>query len=203
LSSRPRAADLVIRFDSGSIIFPSYCPVCGDIATTDGIIARSKTNRLKAKSPYYHYSWGRRFLVRGETRQLRIPVCESHYFSFEDVRRAGTILGLVAGVSALLFIFMTFIISFNLYDGNILPIPGYVGYFIVTIIMLGSFRSLRPRKLEKSISIMDFNVQGQSILLKIRDIRYGEEMLRLNKLNARPIGYKRRNRFQNKMSSES
>ncbi|MHA1902352.1 MAG: hypothetical protein ACXADL_02830 [Candidatus Thorarchaeota archaeon] len=195
MSSIPPAVDLVIRFESGNINFPGYCPVCGDPATTDGTIARSKTNRLKTKGPYYHYTWGRRFLVRGETRQLRIPVCERHYFSFEDVKRAGTILGIVAGVSALLFMSLTIIIAFNLYDGNTLPILGYVGYAIVTFIMLGSFRALRPRKLEKAISIMDFNVQGQSILLRIRDTRYGEEMLRLNSSNARPIGYKRRNRF--------
>ena len=92
--------------------------------------------------------------------------------------------GIIAGVSVLLFCLVGAIIAFHFYDNIPLPFGVYLIFSLITLGMLGSFRSLGPDELQKVISIVDFHHHGHIIILKLRDRWYGEEILRNNPTSA-------------------
>jgi len=104
--------------------------------------------------------------------------------------RVNLLAGIVAGISVLLFAFIGAVIAFHYYDNIAFPIGGYFAFFLVTIIMIQSFRSLGPDDLEKVISIVDFHHLGHIIILRIKDRWYGEEILRGNPSSAQSVRFR-------------
>ena len=187
-----RQNGLLIRIDSSAIEFPSICPICGDRATHHRLVSKSNRGRLKSqRSTYYRPTrYTRKSVVQGETRRLRIPVCDDHYRTIEEMGRVNLLTGIVAGISVILFAFIGAVIAFHYYDSIAFPIGGYFAFFLVTIIMIQSFRSLGPDELQKVISIVDFHHHGHIIILKIKDTWYGEEILRGNPSSAQSVRFK-------------
>jgi len=183
---------LLIRIDSSATEFPNICPICGERATHHRLVSKSNRRRLKAqRSTYYRPTrYTKKNVVQGETRRLRIPVCDEHYCTSEEMSRMNLLSGLIAGISVLLFGLVGAIIAFHYYDNIPLPIGAYLIFLTIIIVMLGSFRNLGPDELQKVISIVDFHHHGHIIILRIKDNWYGEEILRSNPSSAQGVRFR-------------
>ncbi|MHA1577357.1 MAG: hypothetical protein ACTSU3_08345 [Candidatus Thorarchaeota archaeon] len=193
-----RQKGLLIRIDSSSIEFPDICPICGERATHHRLISRSNRNKLKSRTTNYY--WGRRTgskrSISGETRRLRIPVCDKHYQTIDEMSRIHSLTGLLAGVSVLLFGIVGVIIAFHLYDRIPLPFSGYFVILLITLVMVGSLKNLGPDELQRAISIVDFHHHGHIVILKIRDQWYGEDILRMNASSAQAVRNTTKSKFE-------
>jgi hypothetical protein len=118
---------------------------------------------------------------------VRIPVCDNHALSFEDTKRLRTTMSAISGV----FIVSTFLLSLvfilGLLDTQVIN-SGLLT--LVLFVGIGSFlthRLSRPSALERIIQVYDIQSDMSTIVLRISNLAYAEELLRLNPMSTKQL----------------
>ena len=166
---------LLIRFQTGSIQYPEICPVCGKEATNNGRIIRARglEGVIPRTDPI-------RRLKANDSRQLEIPCCEKHHYSATEMSKINSITGMISGLSVFTMIFLSIYIPMSWVLQTTLPSGIYSIYLFMALVMVVSLRSLGPSKLEKAVSIVYFDNELQTLILKIKNKWYYDEIIRLN-----------------------
>ena len=175
MSQSSKSSALLVRFQSWSIQYPEICPVCGEIATDKAKIIQSQS--LKDVVPRIDHI---RRLKPTDSTQLRVPCCQKHYYSATEMSKIDSINGMLSGLSVFAVIFLSAYIPASWLLQTTLPPVIYSIYLFLTLIMIVSLRSLGPSNLEKAISIMYFENETQTLILKIKNKWYYDELIRLN-----------------------
>ncbi|MHA1930163.1 MAG: hypothetical protein ACTSV2_16450 [Candidatus Thorarchaeota archaeon] len=190
--------DILVKVDTTRFKFPDICPVCGDRAVDHGLIARSVGNKQYSTKPYYpRYSYRSRTSRPRitEVRRLKIPVCDKHFYSIDEMGRVRAILTFTGGISVALTIAIGIVMAFLLYDNLVIPIPLYTLLLFSFSVMAFSLYVLGPSKIERMINIIDFDNSDQTIILRIKNRWYVDELLRMNSSSAQIVSYVMKPRF--------
>ncbi len=184
----------LIKFEHGTVIFPSFCPVCGAPVTTEGAIpAISQLERHKAMAqdvrigPYGAHSSPRLMPRLGSISRFFVPTCDEHGITFEEAARYRGPLALCSGLMVLLAVVICIwiILGYAAYtplDSNAFLLLG-----IVIFIGIGTYYASGPTPLERAISVVDISPSLDTVILNIRDSNYIDEILRLNPLIAKRV----------------
>ncbi|MHA1637929.1 MAG: hypothetical protein ACTSUB_07935, partial [Candidatus Thorarchaeota archaeon] len=163
MSQSSESSSFVIRFQSGSIHYPEICPVCGEVATSNGKIIHScgLNGAVPRIDPIKR-------LTANDSKQLEVPCCQKHHYSATEMSKINSITGVLSGLIIFVTIFLSVYIVGSWLLLTTLPPQLYSLYLFLAIIFLLSFRSLGPSKLEKAISIVFFDHEAQTLILKIK-----------------------------------
>jgi hypothetical protein len=184
----------LVKFDTDNIVFPQRCPVCGEPATTEGVIpAVSELERRKSRTPSIpigpygaHYS-PRMMPEPGFISKFHIPTCEEHGVSYEDTARYKGPLALCSGLMIILsfLIVLWIILGFTAYT----PVDStaYIVLGLVVVVGIGSYFASGPNELEKAISVVDISPKQDFVVLQITNPHYLEDILRMNPLTAKKV----------------
>ena len=145
--------------------------------------------------PIYSY---RRRKVRPRTteiRRLKIPVCDRHFFSIDEMSRVRAILTFVGGISMALMLIIGIAIGFLLYDQLQIPFHLHALFLGSFCIVAFSMYELGPSKLERAVTIIDFDNSDQTIVLQIKNRWYADEIMSMNPSSAQLVRYTLKPRF--------
>ena len=166
--------------------------MCGDRAEDHGLITRSIENKYfstKEYIPVYNLGSRAHRPRPTEIRRLKIPVCDEHVHSIDEMSRVRAILTFTGGISFALSLAIGIVIGFLLYDNLLIPIPLYTVLLFSFSVMACSMYGLGPSRLDRMVEIIDFDNHDQTIVLQIRNRWYADEMLRMNPSSAQVVRY--------------
>ncbi|MFW9838565.1 MAG: hypothetical protein ACFFE7_13695 [Candidatus Thorarchaeota archaeon] len=172
--------------------FPSSCPVCGEPTTTDGtILALSKQQRDEAQRisrgpfPSSRVVASMRAIPDfSSPTYLTIPSCERHALSFEDTKRVRPTLTALNGLFMLVTVFLVFILVSTYLIAQAIDLRLL---FMIGLMCLGTFLTYvvsRPSALERAVSVYDMQSDMSMVVLRVANLEYAEELLRLNPMTA-------------------
>lgn len=157
-----------IRFHPKDARFPDICPVCS--SPTDG----------SASVYLYQYDsdsllpWLRSM----SPDRIRIPTCQEHSFSNENIANRKVLRVFLIGVSILMGLY--FIIRIGLFFFTNIPLNLWV--FLIpalAIVPIALANEVAPiYELERAFLMLDYD--GSTVTAKITNRAYAEEFLRLN-----------------------
>jgi len=189
LLSRDSTRLLVLSSDD--IVFPDICPVCGEPTTANGVIASTVT-RLTVRAIPQFYTARRRVAPEKEVRYLRVPVCDRHYYSVNDMARLKGVCVVTGGVTFFLSVLLVVFLVFSWLDRNTVATELYLLSAAVGIIMFSSFYVLGPSALERAISVVNLDLGNQGIVLRIKNEWYRDALVMSNPTTARRALLRRR-----------
>jgi len=167
----------LVKIQLPDAVFPDLCPVCGQPATVRGSIAK-RFSRLKPPMERY-YDPEFDDPTRSEVR-VQVPVCREHWSDPRSLRRLRPAITLVTFCLAIVDLLLVTNTAFLIYDGMPVPPTQYVYLTIVSATLLLGLWALGSGPLERAISIQELTSQADTVILRIKNRWYAEELVRLN-----------------------
>ncbi len=185
----------LIQIERSRISFPPFCPVCGNPATSKGIVpAISQIERRKARFiprpstvPFIDDAYSSHFPTRGVVSRFIVPTCEAHAISFEEAARYRGPMSLCNGLMILLTVAIAIWIWLRL--GEEFPIDSstYIILGLVIGVAFLSYWASGPNALERTISVYDILSGSDIIILNISNDYYADELIRLNPMISKRV----------------
>jgi hypothetical protein len=174
------------------IKFPSICPVCGQLTTTEGTIpAMTKLQRAQAKSlgsgsfpSSRAVATTRAIPEPSGPSYLTIPTCDAHAISFKDTMHFRPKLSALNGILIVSTVLLALFFLGSSLGSNTIDLQLLSATIFVGLGALLTYRISGPSALERSVLVYDMMSDMSTLVLRISNLSYAEELLKLNPMKA-------------------
>lgn len=182
----------LIRIQYRQVQFPDICPVCGEPATSEGTVPAMTLLQRQEARQLNNWSFTSSRVVAstrsmpspGSTMRISIPACDRHAISFEDMSRSRGAAGALNGLFIVASVFLAVITVATYMSTSILNTTLLFWFGVTALGGVCTYRLAGPSALERTVTVFDMTSDMSTILLRITNQDYAEELLRLNPMAA-------------------